>query len=129
MQVLLPPGWSRPKGFSHGTLAEGKQLFVAGQIGKDEAGELAEGGFAGQVRQALENIVAVLKEGGAGPEHITKMTWFVTDLSAYRHAGKEIGLAYSEVIGRNFPAMTLVEVSGLIVDGAQVEIEANAVIP
>jgi len=129
MKVLQPPGWSRPKGYSNGIVAEGRQVFVAGQVGWDPQERMVEGGFAAQARQALLNIVAILGEAGAAPEHLTRMTWYVTDKQAYTDAGKEVGQAYTEIIGSHYPAMTLVVVAGLIEEGALVEVEATAVIP
>ena len=128
MQILQPKGWAQPRGFSNGVAAEGTQVFVAGQIGWDADQKLADD-FAAQVRQALANTVAVLAEAGAKPEHIVRMNWFVTDKRDYIAAGREIGQAYKEIIGRNFPAMTLLEVKSLLDDRAKVEIESTAVIP
>ena len=129
MQVLLPPGWPRPKGYSNGVTAKGRQVFVAGMIGWDAHGVFHTDDFAGQVRQALQNIVEVLKEGGAQPEHIVRMTWYVTDKREYVAAYPEIGKAFRELIGSFNAAMTAVEVSALIEDRAKVEIEVTAVIP
>jgi enamine deaminase RidA (YjgF/YER057c/UK114 family) len=130
MDVLHPAGWPRPPGFSNGIAASGRHVFVAGQIGTDPVGKgFPDASFAGQARQALANVVAVLAEAGAGPEHITRLNWFVTDLDAYKAGGREIGQAYRETVGKSFPAMTMVEVSRLLVDGALVEIEAHAVVP
>lgn len=130
MQVLQPASWPRPRGFSHGVAAEGRLVFVAGQIGADpETHRIADGGFAGQVRQALANLVAVVREAGGGPEHIAEMTWYLTDLADYRSAGPALGEAWREALGRHFPAMTLVQVSALLEEQAMVEISATAVIP
>lgn len=130
MQVLQPASWPRPRGYSHGMAAQGATVFVAGQIGADpETGAVEADSFAGQVHQALRNLLAVLKEAGAGPEHIAEMTWYVTDLAAYRAGGHEIGAAWRDTLGRNFPAITLVQVAGLLDETAQVEISATAVIP
>ena len=128
MQALQPKGWKQPRGFSHGIAAEGKQVFVAGQIGWTADQQLADD-FAAQVRQALANTVAVLAEAGAKPEHIVRMNWFVTDKRDYIAAGKAIGAAYKELIGPHYPAMTLLEVKSLLDDRAKVEIESTAVIP
>ena len=128
MRSLLPPGWPQPKGYANGVEADGRQVFVAGMIGWDAEERFADG-FAGQMRQALENTVAVLNEAGAGPEHVVRMTWYVTDLDAYRTNLKAIGAAYREVMGRNFPAMAVVGVTGLVEAEALVEIESTAVIP
>jgi enamine deaminase RidA (YjgF/YER057c/UK114 family) len=129
MQVLLPPGWPRPKGYANGVAATGRSVFVAGMIGWDEHGQFASDDFADQVRQALLNIVAVLKEAGARPEHIVRMTWYVTDKQEYLAAGKAVGAAFREIIGSYNAAMTAVEVTALMEDRAKVEIEATAVIP
>lgn len=128
MRYLMPPGWPEPRGYSNGVEAEGRQVFVAGMIGWDTEGRFADG-FAGQMKLALENTVAVLAEAGAGPEHIVRMTWYVTDLDAYRDDLGEIGGAYREVMGRHFPAMAVVGVTGLVEADALVEIESTAVIP
>jgi len=126
----IPDGWERGSGYSHAVVAEGRQLFIAGQIGWDHATQtLVTGGFVAQTRQALANIVAVLAAGGAGPAHIVRLTWFITDRDAYLGASEAIGVAYRDVIGRHFPAMSVIVVSGLLASGAQVEIEATAVIP
>ena len=129
MQVLQPASWPRPRGFSHGIAAQGTTVFVAGQIGTDPETQTLAEGFAAQTRQALSNLVAVLSEAGGGPEHIAEMTWYVTDLAAYRAAGREIGEAWREILGRNFPAITLVQVVGLLEERAQIEISATAVVP
>jgi len=129
MQVLLPPGWPRPKGYANGVTAKGRLVFVAGTIGWDAQGVFHTDDLAGQVRQALQNIVEVLKEGGARPEHIVRMTWYVTDKREYVAAYPEIGKAFRELIGSFNAAMTAVEVSALIEDRAKVEIEVTAVVP
>jgi enamine deaminase RidA (YjgF/YER057c/UK114 family) len=129
MQVLLPPGWPRPKGYSNGVAARGRQVYVAGMIGWDAEGRFAGDDFASQARQALQNIVDVLKEAGAKPEHIVRMTWYVLDKREYLAAGREVGQAFREIIGSYNAAMTAVEVTALIEDRARVEIEATAVIP
>jgi len=128
-EFLQPKGWKPPKGYSNGIAAEGRLVFVAGQIGWTEDAKLVSGDFVGQVERALINVVAVLAEAGAEPRHIVRMTWFVTDKQAYVARQREIGDAYRRVIGRHFPAMTLVVVKDLLEDGALVEIEATAVIP
>lgn len=128
MKHLLPQGWPRPSGYSNGITAEGLQVFVAGMIGWNEKGEFPPE-FLGQLTQALENTVAVLAEAGAGPEHVVRMTWYVTDLDAYRSNLKKIGATYREVMGKNFPAMAVVGVTGLVESQAMVEIESTAVIP
>ncbi len=130
MQILQPPGWPRPKGYANGVAAEGRLVFVAGQVGWDPETERFESAdFVAQVRQALQNAVDVLEEAGAGPRHITRMTWYVTDKDEYLGSGPAIGRAYREVIGAHFPAMALVQVAGLVEDGAKVEIEITAVVP
>ncbi len=129
MQVILPPGWPRPKGYSNGVVTRGRQLYIAGMIGWDAEGRFHTDDFAAQTRQALENIAAVLREAGAKPEHIVRMTWYVTDKREYLAAGREVGQAFREIIGAYNAAMTAVEVRALIEDRAKVEIEATAVIP
>jgi enamine deaminase RidA (YjgF/YER057c/UK114 family) len=128
-EILQPNGWPRPRGYANGVSARGRQLFVAGQIGWNERGELAGSDLATQARQALRNIVMILAEGRAKPEHLVRLTWFVTNRQAYLDAAKPLGEAYREVIGMHFPAMTAVEVSALMEPGAVVEIEATAVVP
>ncbi len=129
MDILQPPGWKRPSGYSNGIKAEGEMVFVAGQIGWDENCQLVGDSFTDQVRQALANVVAVLGSGGAKRQHIVSMTWYVADLDEYRSSKREVGRIYREVIGDHYPAMTLFEVSRLYDEGAKVEIEATAVIP
>ncbi len=129
MKILQPPGWQPPKGYSNGILCEGQLLFVAGQIAWNEQAELVTDDLAGQVEQALKNVVAILHEGGARPEHLVRLTWYVTDKDAYLDARKAVGEVYRKIIGAHYPAMTLIEVSDLLEDRAKVEIEATAVIP
>ncbi|HEX3467851.1 MAG TPA: RidA family protein [Candidatus Elarobacter sp.] len=129
MTILQPPGWPRPKGFACGVRAGGTGVYVSGQVGWDEHGHFVARDFAGQVRQALRNIVAVLAEAGARPEHVVRLTWYVTDKSEYLAAQREIGEAYRDTMGRHFPAMSVVAVAALLEDEAKVEIEATAVIP
>lgn len=129
MQVILPPGWPRPKGYANGVLVRGRQLYIAGMIGWDAEGRFHSDDFAAQTRQALENIAAVLREAGAKPEHVVRMTWYVTDKREYLAAGREVGQAFRDIIGAYNAAMTAVEVKALIEDRAKVEIEATAVIP
>jgi enamine deaminase RidA (YjgF/YER057c/UK114 family) len=126
--ILQPPGWPRPKGYACGVAARGTTVFVSGQIGWDEHGRFPAHDIAGQVRQALRNVVTVLAEAGARAEDVVRMTWFVTDKRAYLAAQREIGEAYREVMGRHYPAMSVVEVSALLEADATVEIEATAVI-
>ena len=128
-QVLLPEGWPRPKGYSNGVAASGRQVYIAGMIGWDAQGVFHSDDFAAQVRQALQNIVDVLREAGGRPEHIVRMTWYVTDKREYLAAGREVGAAFREIIGSYNAAMTAVEVKALIEDRAKVEVEATAVIP
>ena len=129
MKILQPPGWRRPDGYANGVLAGGATVFVAGQVGWNARGEFETDDLVGQVRQALENVNAVLAEAGAKPEHITRMTWYVTDKGEYVRLRREIGEAYRMVMGKHYPAMSVVEVSGLVEDEALVEIEATAVVP
>ena len=129
MKILQPPDWPRPRGYSNGVSARGTMVFVSGIVGWNARGEFDSQSFAGQVSQALKNIVQVLAEGGARPEHIVRMTWYVTDKNEYLSSAKEMGSSYREIIGRHYPAMTVVEVSGLIEPNAKVEIEVTAVIP
>ena len=129
MKILQPPSWARPKGFSNGVAAKGQTIFVSGMVGWDAEGKFVSNEFVGQARQALKNIVEVLAEAKAKPEHITRMTWYVIDKAEYLAASKELGAVYREIIGGHYPAMTAVEVSGLIEDQAKVEIEVTAVIP
>ncbi|MGB2592153.1 MAG: RidA family protein [Candidatus Acidiferrum sp.] len=129
LKVLQPAGWKRPKGYANGISAKGRMVFVSGAIGWDGQGKLVAADFAGQVRQALENVVTILAEGGAKPEHLVRMNWFVRDKKEYVSSFKEVGTIYREIIGPHYPAMTAVEVSGLIEEGARVEIEATAVVP
>jgi enamine deaminase RidA (YjgF/YER057c/UK114 family) len=129
MDFLHPPGWPRAKGYSNGVAAAGRTVCVSGMVGWDAQGRFQTDDLAGQVRQALENVVAVLAEAGAKPEHIVRMTWYVLDKKEYVDAYPEIGVAYRGVIGRHFPAMTAVQVAGLIEDRARVEIEVTAIVP
>ena len=129
MQVLLPPGWPRPKGYSNGVAARGRQVFIAGMVGWDEHGVFAGDDFASQAKKALQNIVDVLHEADGKPEHIVRMTWYVTDKREYLAAGRAIAHAFREIIGSYNAAMTAIEVTALIEDRAKVEIEATAVIP
>jgi len=129
MDVLNPINWKRPKGYANGIAATGRQIYVAGQIGWNVQEEFETDDFAGQVKRALQNIVAVLNEGGAGPEHMTRMTWYIVDKKEYLAAARDIGQAYREIIGSNYPAMTLVQVADLLEDRAKVEIEVTAVVP
>ncbi|UGQ47624.1 RidA family protein [Massilia endophytica] len=129
MQILQPPGWPRPRGYSNGIAAEGRMVFVSGMVGWDKDGKFQTMDFAGQVRQALENIIAVLAEAGAAPTHIARMTWYVVDRDEYVQAYPEIGRHYRELIGTHYPAMTAVQIAGLVEPQARVEIEVTAVVP
>ena len=129
MKTLLPPGWPRPKGYAAGVAAEGRFVFVSGQVGWDAGGHFVSEDLAAQVERALQNVVAVLAEAGGEPRHIARLTWYVTDKRAYLANQNAIGAAYRAVLGRHFPAMSVVEVSALVEDAALVEIEATAVIP
>lgn len=128
-EFLQPPGWAVPKGYSNGIVASGRQVYLAGQIGWNESQQLVSSRFAVQFRQALQNIVTLLAQAGGRPEHLVRLTWFVTDLDEYRAELKEIGAAYRDVVGRHFPPMSVVKVAGLVEHGAKVEIEATAVLP
>ena len=130
MRTLQPPGWPRPRGYANGVSAEGGTLvFVAGQIGWDETGAFPAADLPGQVRQTMRNVLAVLAEAGARPEHVARLTWYVTDREEYLATAREIGAAYREMMGGHYPAMAVVEVSALIESQAKVEIEATAVVP
>jgi enamine deaminase RidA (YjgF/YER057c/UK114 family) len=129
VRALQPPGWPPPRGYANGIEARGRLVFVAGQIGWDESGEFPDGDLPGQVRRTLENVLAVLAEAGAGPGHVARMTWYVTDRDEYVGSLKEIGAAYRDVMGRHFPAMAVVAVTALVEARAKVEIEATAVVP
>jgi enamine deaminase RidA (YjgF/YER057c/UK114 family) len=129
MKVLQPPGWPRPKGYSNGISARGRLVVTAGVIGWDESETFVSDTLPGQFAQALQNIVAILAEDGATPEHIVRMTCYVTDIDAYRGSLREIGEAWKQIIGRHYPAMALVEVRALVEPEALVEIEATAVVP
>ena len=129
MQVLQPPGWVRPKGYVNGVAASGRMVFVSGMVGWDAQERFQAADLVGQVRQALTNVVIVLAEGGARPEHIVRITWYVRDKRAYVAGYKEIGAVYREIIGKHFPAMTAIQVVDLIEDQALVEIEVTAVVP
>jgi enamine deaminase RidA (YjgF/YER057c/UK114 family) len=128
-QFLHPKTWAAAKGFANGVAAEGRQVFVAGQVGWTGAQEFASDDFVAQTEQALRNIVAVLAEAGAAPEHLVRLTWYVTDKREYVSRLREVGEAYRRVLGRHYPAMTLVQVVALVEDRAKVEIEATAVVP
>lgn len=128
--VLQPEGWPRPSGYSNGVVANGRQVFIAGQVGWNPCnGKFENAGLVDQVAQALKNVLAVLARADGRPEHIARMTWYLTSRAEYRAHLKEIGTVYREIMGKHFPAMTAVEVSGLVEAQAKVEIEATAVVP
>ena len=130
MQILQPPGWARPKGFANGIAVRGgTTVYIAGQIGWIGEGRFVEQSFAGQFKQALANIVAVLAQAGGRPEHLVRLTWYVLDKQEYLGSMREVGAAWRELIGRHYPAMAVVQVSGLVEPAARLEIEATAVIP
>lgn len=129
MKKLHPPDWAEPKGYANGVIARGALIFVGGQIGWNAAQQFESDNFVAQTGQALRNIVSVLKAGGAGPEHMVRMTWYVVDRVEYIDSLKDLGSVYREIMGKNFPAMTCVEVSGLVEERARVEIEVTAVLP
>jgi len=128
-QILLPEGWPRPPGYSNGVIAEGRQIFIAGQVGWDAQGRFRSPHMADQVKQSLENILAILAQAKAGPEQIVRLTWYITSRDEYHAELKQIGAAYRGVMGRHFPAMSVVQVVALMEAQAKVEIEATAVIP
>jgi enamine deaminase RidA (YjgF/YER057c/UK114 family) len=129
MKALLPPGWPRPKGYANGISAKGRLIATAGVVGWNAQEQFETDDLAGQFRQILVNTLAILAEDGAGPEHIIRMTWYVTDIDAYRNSLLAIGAAYRELIGRNFPAMAVVGVTALVEPRARIEIETLAVVP
>lgn len=129
MQILQPPDWAKPRGYSNGVVASGRIVFIAGQVGWDAQQQFHVTDFVGQTRQALHNILAILAEAGGEPQHITRMVWYVVDKHEYMNCARELGAVYRELMGNHYPAMTAVEVSGLLEDAARVEIEAMAVIP
>lgn len=128
LTALQPEGWPQPRGYSNGMAGEGRYLLTGGQIGWRPDGSFPDT-FVGQIRQTLENVVAVVRAGGGGPEHIARLTWYVTDIEAYRNCLKELGPAYREVMGKNFPAMAVVGVTALVEREAMVEIEGTAIVP
>jgi enamine deaminase RidA (YjgF/YER057c/UK114 family) len=136
MEIIHPPDWARLPGYSHGISARGRTIYLAGQVGapgaqgwQPENKDLVPSDFVAQFRQVLENIVALLAEAEAKPEHLVKLTWFITDKDVYFASLKALGTVYREVIGRHYPAMSVIEVRGLVQPGAMVEIEATAVVP
>jgi enamine deaminase RidA (YjgF/YER057c/UK114 family) len=129
MQILQPPGWAKAKGFSNGIAARGTLVFIAGQVGWTGEGKWQAHDFAGQFRQALQNIISVLKEANGEPQHIVRLTWYVLDKKEYLGSLRQVGLAYRQLMGRHYPTMAVVQVGGLVEDQARLEIEATAVIP
>ena len=128
-RTLLPPGWPRPKGYANGISAKGRFVFTGGVVGWDQEERFVSDMVAGQFRQVLVNTLAILAEGGAGPEHVVRMTWYVTSVADYRDSLPEIGAAWRELMGKNFPAMAVVEVAALVESAAKIEIETTAVVP
>ncbi len=129
MQILQPKDWKRPKGYANGVVAQGRMIFLAGQVGWDANERFGTDSFADQAEQALGNIVAILAEADAGPEHLVRLTWFVVDKAEYLASSQATGEAYRRIIGRHFPAMSVIEVKGLYEPGARLEIEATAMLP
>jgi enamine deaminase RidA (YjgF/YER057c/UK114 family) len=129
MRILQPPGWPRPRGYANGVTAEGRLVFVAGQIGWDATGAVVSDDLVRQFEKTLENTLAVLREAGAGPENVARMTWYITDRREYLARARELGEVYRMLMGKHYPAMAVVEVKGLIDDRAKVEIETTAVVP
>jgi enamine deaminase RidA (YjgF/YER057c/UK114 family) len=128
LTVVQPPGWPAPRGYSNGIAGTGRVLMVGGQIGWDASGKFPEG-FVAQTAQALRNILAVVREAGGGPEHVARLTWYVTDIEEYRTALPALGAVYRDTFGRWYPAMTLVQVAALVEREARVEVEATAILP
>jgi enamine deaminase RidA (YjgF/YER057c/UK114 family) len=129
MQILQPPGWAKPRGFSNGIACSGRLVFIAGQVGWTGEGNWEARDFAGQFRQALRNVLEVLAEAGGRPEHVVRLTWYVIDKREYLNALPAVGRAYRDLMGKHYPAMAVVQVSGLVEDAARLEIEATAVVP
>jgi enamine deaminase RidA (YjgF/YER057c/UK114 family) len=129
MKVLQPPGWARPKGFANGVSARGRLIFTAGIVGWDEQLRFVASDLVGQFRQVLLNTLAILAEDGAAPEHVVRMTWYVTDCGDYVAHAREIGAVYRELMGKHFPAMAVVEVAALVEPEAKIEIETTAMVP
>ncbi len=129
MRIVQPEGWPRPRGYANGIVAEGRVLFVSGQVAWDEKEQFHSDDLVEQVRQTLNNVLTMLKAGGAKPEHVARMTWYITDKREYMRRGKEIGAVYRELMGKHYPTMSMVQVAALMEDRARVEIEVTAVIP
>lgn len=128
-RIIQPPGWPRPRGYSNGIVAEGRLVFLAGMLGSTREGQFETDDFVGQARQALQNVVEMLAAADAHPDHLVRLTWYITSREDYLRSLPALGVAYREVIGRHYPAMSVVEVSALIEERAKVEIEATAVVP
>lgn len=128
-ETINPTGWPRPSGYANGIVAEGRFLAISGQIGWNQSNELVGDDFLAQARQALANVVAVLRAAGASPEHLIRLTWYITDKDEYRANLGGLGAAYREIVGAHYPAMALVQVAALLEEGAKIEIEATAIIP
>ena len=128
-QTLQPPDWAKPLGYANGIAASGRQVFIAGQVGWNAQQQFESDNFVSQTEQTLKNIVTILAEAGGAPEHIVRLTWYVTDKQEYLDNLKEVGRCYRQVMGKHFPAMSLIQIAGLVEDGAKLEIEATAVIP
>jgi enamine deaminase RidA (YjgF/YER057c/UK114 family) len=129
MQLLQPPTWARPRGYAHGVATQGRLVFISGQIGWDEQGTFESPDFVGQARQALQNVLTILAEADGKPEHIVRLTWYIIDRQEYQACSKELGTAYRALMGTHYPAMSVVQVAGLVEEQAWVEIEATAVVP
>ena len=129
MRILQPPGWPRPRGYANGVMAVGHLVFVAGQIGWDASGTVVSDDLVRQFEKTLENTLAVLREADAGPEHVARMTWYITDKREYLARARELGEVYRALMGKHYPAMAVVEVKALIEDRAKIEIETTAVVP
>lgn len=129
MQILQPPEWARPRGYACGVAAQGRLVFISGQIGWDEQGRFRSTDFVAQSRQALQNVLTVLAEADGRPEHIVRLTWYIVDKQEYMACNKDLGMAYRELMGKHYPTMTVVQVTALVEDLARVEIEATAVVP
>ncbi len=129
MKIVQPPDWPRPKGYACATAAAGRVISVSGQVGWDSAGRFGSANFTDQAAQALRNIVTILAAAGAGPEHIVRLTWYVIDKQEYLEAQETVGQAYRQILGRHYPAMSVVAVVALMEDHAKVEIEATAIVP
>lgn len=128
-RTLLPPGWPRPKGYANGIAATGRFVFTGGVVGWDAQERFPSDALAGQFHQVLLNTIAILAEAGAGPQHVVRMTWYVTDIAEYRDSLAQIGAAWRALMGRNYPAMAVVEVSALVEPAAKIEIETTAIVP